>query len=1290
MSFRAASRIAGRDRYLTNEPDPEEDEEVRDDLRLKDKMLLCVDDWGLAMKIDQAATARRAWEVIRAEYEADVELRVPILIHELGEARQGSSETYADYIDRVDGIRVKLQDTGFESGEQLAVNALIKGLKESSARGSLVVRLTELAVAGFTAVVSSLKSSVRLLEGVERPVGRSGGAAEGRVMHMDDKKKQKKETRRCYNCGETGHLKRDCKKPRKKNDVPGVIMMTSSDVQGDAAVYYDSAATEHYIKDLRYLRDPRPSAQKRVFMGGGEPHDVISEGDVWLRGGPSGIVKLQNVLCVPTLTADLLLSGAKVDEAGFTSTQGGGRCIVADSAGKVCLEGLKVGRLYHMSCEMLWAPEAEAGQVHAVVAWDDWHRRLAHAGEPALRLFAEAAGLKGIKKNPDASKCDVCAEARQAREPFQRSESQATERLELLHSDVVGPIHVPSIGGACYAVTLMDDCTRMAELKCIARKSDAFEWMKTTMRQWERQTGCKAKTVRTDHGTEFLGRLQAFFDERGIVHQTSADYTPEQNGRAERLNRTVFEKVRAQLHEFKLPHSLWAAAADTACFIRNCTPVTGTSVSPYEAFYGKAPDVSRMRVFGCKAYVHVPAVKRKKLHTRAEIGVFVGYPRHSKAWRVYVVRKGKWVSVESRNVRFDERCAPTMPELRAPSTYVEFDAAVDALWAVEETPPDQHDGDDPGDGVHGEDVYADMPDLDPASDDEEIEFLHGDGLGGEQPDAPPGGLMPAAEAVPERRYPVRERRAPTHAYQPYLYKVEGLTDEPRTPEEALARSDGPLWRQSMDAEWASLMEKGVLQLATVVPRGKRVLPMKAVMKIKRDNLGAVDKYKTRLVVLGCLQVAGRDVNETYAPTAQQATLRVLLALAAEMNLDLHQFDVATAFLNGELEEDEEIYVRMPAAFGGQTYRLRKALYGLKQAARAWHVKLRDELLRIGFTASDADPCLFFRGDGEHRVYVLVHVDDGIVVGYRAAVQAAMAAIAGAFDVKIIGEARFFLGLEIRRDRDLGLLWLGQTKYVHDMLERFGMTECKAVSTPLEANVHLGRDGGVCVDEHVPYAELVGSLLYLVVNTRPDLSYAVGVLSRFMACAGEVHWKAAKRVLRYIAGTSDRGITYRRGEPAFCAYSDSDYAGDPDARKSTSGMVALMYGGVVMWRSKLQTVVAASTCEAEYIAFAAATKDVLWLRKLLAEMQGRVQRLQICGDNQSALALMRQHSPGAAGRTKHIDTAFHFVRHRVMQGDVEAIFVRTSEMKADLMTKALPGPGLEQGAAGLGLRNFSCS
>ena len=451
----------------------------------------------------------------------------------------------------------------------------------------------------------------------------------------------------------------------------------------------------------------------------------------------------------------------------------------------------------------------------------------------------------------------------------------------------------------------------------------------------------------------------------------------------------------------------------------------------------------RLRVFGFLAYVHVPNAKRKKLDARAEAGFFAGYERDSKAWRVYVWRKGRSLCIKSRNVRFDEDQTVTLPRRQGlrrsdeelqhmaltgvdgvcdPSNESEFmpmpgpDPIPEPILGDEVMPPleDSDDEDESSEETEDSDDDGQGPDGDGDSDGDDDDTVNdGD-----------DGARGAGGGMHEQRYPQRERRAPDR-YQPhaYAYAAGELPDEPTTPEEALGRPDAELWRQSMDAEWASLQGKGVLEKVDEVPRWKRVLPMKAVLKVKRD--GGVQKYKTRLVVLGYLQRQGVDFTEVFAPTAQQASLRVLLAHAAEHDLELHQSDVATAFLNGELEDDEEVYVRMPAAFGGGTFRLLKALHGLKQAARVAHAKLRSVLVGMGFTASDADPCLFITGKGMQRVYVLVHVDDGLIIGAKKTIQAALAAIAGACDIKDIGEAVYFLGLEIHRDRTRGLLWLGQ-------------------------------------------------------------------------------------------------------------------------------------------------------------------------------------------------------------------------------------------------------------------------
>lgn len=1289
--FEASTETMGIERWLTEEPDPGVAADVREDRNVKSRMLLTIEDRGLILIVKRAASAMAAWERLRAEFEAELQLRQPLLVNQLNAVRQGPTETYVRFAQRVLEILEKLEDTDFEAADQLAANALVRGLKDGPEKGSLVLLLTPHVAAGFSQVVTELRSSTRLLESAQELA--APGNRAGRAMNADAEK-PKKETRKCYNCGKQGHIAKDCRQPKKEK--PGAAMMAeghamSARNQGadrGRRVLYDSGSSHHIVHDVRMIRNSRPSETKRVVLGGGEGHDVLCEGEVWLRGGPQGVVELQSALCVPSMKVNLL-SGHLATETGHECRQKGSQCEITNPNGYVVLRGRKQDRLYSLDCELMPADSASEAAAHmvasAAVSAETLHRRLGHPGRDMMRKMATSAGLEDHAVE-NAAACGVCMKAKQTREPFQRSTSHATEALELLHTDVMGPFQVPSWGGAVYAVTLMDDMSRMAEVSCIVRKSDVFEWLRDTILRWQRQTGQKVKAIRSDNGTEFKGRLTEFLRGQGIEHQTSADYTPEQNGRAERLNRTLIERTRAMLEEFELTPKFWAAALETACYVRNCMPTKGETTSPHELFYGKAPDLGRLRVFGCLAYVHVPKAKRKKLDARAEPGVFVGYERSSKAYRVYVWRDGGVQLVTSRNVRFDEQGTCWKGQARCGGDEdLGFLEAMIRAEEVEETPDD-------GQGTtEEEDVYTDMPPLEAASDygdsdDEAPEQEPSDDEGPDEvehpEDAPEEGDEAAAPA--QHRYPQRNRQPPD-VYQPhaYNYAANGLTDEPKTTKEALSRDDAPLWRESMDAEWTSINKKGVLEPVTEVPRGKRVLPTKPVYKIKRDEHGAVDKYKTRLVVLGCLQRRGMDFQEVFAPTAQQATFRIILAHAAAFDLELHQFDVETAYLNGGLE-GEEVYVLIPAEFGGGVYRLRKALYGLKQAARAWHAKLLEALVSMGFTASEADPCMFYKGEGEERVYILIYVDDGIIVGKPKTVQAALAAIAGAFDIKEAGKVTYFLGLQIQRDREQGKIWLGQPKYARDTLERFGMTDCKAMTHPMDVNLHLSRSELPELD--VPYSELVGSLLYLTVNTRPDLAYPVGVLSRFVANPQDAHWRAAKRVLRYIAGTLDRGIVYQRGSPRIEAYTDSDYAGETETRKSTSGAVILMHGGAVLWRSKLQTVVAASTCEAEYIAAAAAAKEVLWVRKLLGEMNGRVERIRLYGDNQSALALMQQHTPGASGRTKHIDVAFNFVRHRVMQGDIESVFVGTDEMKADILTKALPGPKHYDGAAGLGLQN----
>lgn len=493
--------------------------------------------------------------------------------------------------------------------------------------------------------------------------------------------------------------------------------------------------------------------------------------------------------------------------------------------------------------------------------------------------------------------------------------------------------------------------------------------------------------------------------------------------------------------------------------------------------------------------------------------------------------------------------------------------------------------------------------------------------------------------------------------------------EPATMEEALASDQAELWKQAMDEEYASLLANQTWTLERV-PEGILPIPVKWVYKIKRDSTGNIERYKARLVAKGFKQREGIDYEEVFAPVSKYTTLRAVLAIAAVQDLEIHQLDIKTAFLNGELEE--QVYACQPPGYEeGSTdmvCHLQKALYGLKQAPRAWHNTLKAELEEMGFVPSAADPSLFIK-NGKNPVYLLTYVDDILVItADTTLLTATKARIQQKFEARDLGNATYFLGMDIIRNRINRTITLAQTRLTADILSKHNMMEAKTLSVPLSPATKLTSDGEPLDLGNHGYSQLVGSLMYLSTCTRPDISQAVGGLARYMAKPTVTHWQTAKGVLRYLAGTADYGITFGRSV-GLSAYCDADYAGDIDTRRSTTGYVFILNGGAISWSSRLQQTVAASTTEAEYMAAAFAIKEALWMRKLLSDLQLSIDTIPIKADNQSAIKLLK--NPVFSMRSKHIDVIYHFARERVARKEVSFQYIKTEEMVADTLTKAVP-------------------
>jgi hypothetical protein len=473
--------------------------------------------------------------------------------------------------------------------------------------------------------------------------------------------------------------------------------------------------------------------------------------------------------------------------------------------------------------------------------------------------------------------------------------------------------------------------------------------------------------------------------------------------------------------------------------------------------------------------------------------------------------------------------------------------------------------------------------------------------------------------------------------------------------DAIKGPDGVKWIEAMQSELNSLIRNNTWDL---VPRpgDRRIISNKWVLTKKYDANGVLLRFKARLVARGFTRVPGLDFTDTFAPTLKSTPRRLLFALTAGLNLELHHLDIETAFLHGDLDED--IYMEQPPYFVDPQFpqyvcKLKKSLYGLKQSPRMWHLKLHTYLTSIGFVRLQAEPNLYIRKEDSVFTIIGVYVDD-IPIASNSSIhmKKAINQLKEKFPVKDLGSLEYFLGIKVTRNRVDGTLTLSQRKLLHAILLKYEMADCKPIHTPMIVACKLSMNDcpSTPTEEEfmatLPYRQILGSIRYLVSCTRPDLSYCAGFLSRFMHNPGIAHWQPLKRVLRYLQYTKDTGITYhnfqlqnsshRNGylQAPLCGWSDSDWGGDIDTSRSTSGMVFLFAGGAISWRSKRQDSVALSSTEAEYIAAALTSKEGLWIKTICEELDiFKLSEVKIYCDNQSCIKLAE--NPKITDQNKHI-------------------------------------------------------
>lgn len=892
--------------------------------------------------------------------------------------------------------------------------------------------------------------------------------------------------------------------------------------------------------------------------------------------------------------------------------------------------------------------------------------------------------------------CEACILAKHHTLPFpSKSLTQNLEVGDVVVCDVWGKASTLSLQNNIYYISFTDLASRYTLLFFLSLKSQAVRALEHVHNFFVTQKGRTLRICRVDNAKELtLGDFEAFLLKHGIILETTAPYSSSQNGVAERLNRTLVERARAMLLDVDAPKFLWEEAVSYACHLKNISPTRALNgITPYQAFWGKVPDVSHVHQFGRPCWVLVPESRRTKLDAKSERYMFTGISEHAAGYRYYVPRLRQ--ILVSRNVLFPPSYGPNLPpSLPAPIVSgLEGESAVaDASSSKTETTPAISTADSaPKKATQSPDSAT--PDLDslpiipvpsipPSSNEDppvlaprrssrqtqkhDYTKLHSRGKQVVSNDAPIAQLPPPRDG--------HSTLDPPSSSSSFPASESSLTDDPSTFKEVQSRPDWLEWKAAMDAEISQLHQLGTYSLEEP-PSDRKPIGCRWVYTIKRDPLGNIVKYKARLVAQGFSQIPGQDFLETYAPVMRLESYRALLALAAPNDWEIHQIDVVGAYLNGEL--DETIYMRQPPGYedgSPRACRLHKALYGLKQAGRVWNVKFNEVFVdSLSYTRLQSDFCVYIRRNSDGLVIVIIHVDDSTILASPPSIMpAAKEEISKLLTISDLGPSKTFLGLQIERDRSQKTITIHQSSYITKVLERFGMISSSPVSTPVDSHVKLSTDNSPSVS-NFPYAAVIGSLMYAAIATRPDISHAVQKLSQYTSCFTQEHVTAVKRVLRYLNGTRSLGITYGLNEDTtLLGYTDADWGQDVNDRKSVSGYVFLISGGAISWSSKKQTSVALSTMEAEYVALAHATKDAIWIRSLLVDLGFPPPNptLILC-DNQAAIAYA--HDNQFHARAKHISMAYHFTRDHITQGDIKVSYVSTKNNCADMFTKGLPRP-----------------
>jgi hypothetical protein len=1158
----------------------------------------------------------------------------------------------------------------------------------------------------------------------------------------------------------------------------------------------DSGASRHFTFDINDFVVYEAIPEKIQVLTATTTTDIIGVGTVIINTR-QGAHRISPVWYIPDLTTRLLSLGQFLQSG--LSSRGSARAISLYTNEERTLTFYprsKDDTIYVIE-SLLGTQEDSAFDTIHTVDFDIMHQRLSHpSSEVMRRAFRYVKDFPKVEI-PDKHICPGCAQGKMTNKSFPASNVRATEPFELIHSDLkMFPIE--SYHKFRYAVVFYDDYTSHAWTINLRTKDAALPATRHFLAMVETKYQKRVRGWMSDAGGEYTSKaFVAMMKEKGIQINQSVPHAHQQNGRAERIIRTLTEKAESMRLQACLPQSWWEFALDHATHVYNRTPMRRLEWrTPTEWLNKERPTVEHLRVFGCAAYVFIPAeVRENKLAPKSELMVYLGNHPGGKGW--IFMRGPNNVIFSAAQATFDESIYPKCPKssvrpytrLQTPAPVTPHPCHCDDGNCQNQVPHIEDDDEDDTGPVektrkgkerardaNPEETSAPAPrppspkpagpvlppaplrqpeqprrsmrekkvpvkpgnvygDKHPATIEKEMRKMRDwKQVVGEQSSRPQRGVPrptaapepgPSSPPVPrpsssgesevpgaESEDEVRGSLEPSsddgddQADTARLCREGGVTfqrllltkavselqetqsslkewtyrDIMRLPSDRL-----PEWEQACQRELETLSRRGVFEVVKR-PSGRKVIKNRWVFDVKDDG-----RKRARLVAKGFSQVEGMDYDQVFSPVVRFETVRLILALAALENWVAYGLDVRNAYLYGEL--DEEIYMEQPEGFTapGTTkehyvLRLLRALYRLKQAGLAWWRALKQSMEEMGFVSLTSDAGIFvYKRDG-FFVVAIVYVDDAIFCGPNKALVIAMKeTFMRRWETRDLGEVTEFLRMRITREGRS--IHLDQSAYLRVVLERCGMQNAKSAITPLPAGyVPKPSDEPANPERRSRFQTVIGSLLYLMLGTRPDISFAVTKLAQYSANPSKDHLDKALYICRYLVGTQNYRLTYDgASEQGLNATTDSDWASDATDRRSQSGYFVKLAGGLISWTSRAQKTIALSSTEAEYMALSDCSRQVVWMHTLMGELGYDLQPIPICGDNQGSIFIAS--NPVTEKRSKHIDIRYHYVREVVNRGLAKIYFIDGDENPADLLTKNLGSVKFLKFRAMLGLEFF---